>query len=171
MTEDQKREWEAYDVLRRAATERFNGRRKYEYRILLIFWTAIAALIVLLLRQEVKEWHHAYAVWALVMATFSFIAWILWTVGLRKAHEHDRCVSRFFEEAMMKSVGLKFSDDIKKQADIFKTRRSILSYWSLQLQLAITALLLVAFALVAWTKNEPPQPPAPVPATQSPERP
>lgn len=161
MTEDQKREWEAYDVLRRAATERFFGRRRFEYRILLTFWAAISGLIVLLLRQELKEWHHEYAYYAFVLAILSLMAWILWMIGLSRAHDHDRYVSRFFEEAMMKSVGLEFSQEIKRQTDAFKNRRHFLSFWSYQLQLAITALLLAAFVLVAWTKKEPNQPTEP----------
>ena len=124
------------------------------------FWAAIAALILLLLRQEVKEWHRLYSVAAVTLAALSFVAWLFWTAGLSKAHKHDRDVSRFFEHKMMELAQLKFAPGIQTQADQFQSRRHFGSIWSHQLQLAITALLLAAFAFVAWTKqpNQGPEP-------------
>jgi hypothetical protein len=114
MNEEQKRRWDAYNQLRAAAGERFAGRRAVEFRVVIAFWAAIAALIVLILRQEIKGWTTAHAVLTTFVATGSFYALWRWIAGLGKAHKYDHDVSRFFEGEMMKVAGLQFPSATSK---------------------------------------------------------
>jgi hypothetical protein len=153
MNDEQKRMWDSYDILRKAATERFFERRKIESRLLMAFWAAIAALIVLILRQEVKEWDSIYKWMSIVLAFLSLLMWGRWTAGINRANSHDQSVARFFETKMMEVTKLEFPHEVSSEERFFGKPRRFLTIWSYQLHLAITALLLVALVLVVWTKK------------------
>lgn len=153
MDENQKRAWDSYEMLRKAASERFFDRRKIEFRVLMAFWAAIAALIVLILRQEVKEWSSPFSLVMTILAGLSLLAWIAWTSGINRANRFDQKVSRYFEAKMMALVNLEFTEEIKSWDERFDGRVSFMSIWSHQLQLAITALLLAGLVFVCWSKK------------------
>lgn len=152
MNEETKRQWDALNDLRKAAFERFNSRRTVEFQLLTMFWGALAALILLILKGEVKSWGNFHFFVVAVISVSSFFSFIRWTKGMNEANKLDRDTSLFFESEMMKLVQLSYSVGINTKLAENSSRAGVFSYWSHQLQLMVTALLVTTLISVAWLK-------------------
>lgn len=157
MEEPERRRFESIETLRRAAYERFNDRRAYEWKFSLGIWTAEAVFLAGLVQPvEVGEispmtargaWIAAAMAGTLLVAVHGY-----WSKRAARAHSIDKEVSHFFGNAMQEMLNLPFSDGVAKEiSDLRKAKDWKL--WSHTAQATITLLLAAAIVLVIAARS------------------
>lgn len=149
MTEEDKRKCDSLEALRAAAQERFFDRRRIEFRLLLVFWLAIASFTVLLLKGELTVWRIGHAIGLTILGLLALVSFIRWIDGISEAHDFDRKVSIHFECEIMKTAGIEFSHGIKSKLSTVSGERK---FWAYQFQMLISIFLITVLALVGWVR-------------------
>lgn len=152
MTEEDKRKCDSLEALRAAAQERFFDRRRIEFRLLLVFWLAIASFTVLLLKGELTGWRIGHAIGLTILGLLALVSFIRWIHGISEAHDFDRKVSIHFEGEIMKIAGIEFSHGMKSKLSTVLGERKFWAIWAYQFQMLISIFLIAVLAVVGWVR-------------------
>jgi len=93
MTQEEERRFRALETLRKAAWESFNERRKYEFKVTFSMWTALAALIGLLMTRDMKGPAVAYAAGTTAVSVGAAALHAWWIGGISRANRLDKHIA------------------------------------------------------------------------------
>ncbi len=153
LEEGEKRKFESLFQLYDLAWRQFNERRNHEFKVTLIYWTALAAAIAGSMTLAELPPILGGRILLGAIALFAVILHILWCAGLYNAQYGEKLTALSYQQALLKLVNTDISEEAEKH---FKKRREniLLNHWSNIFQVGVTVFL--AFTLVAanWNKFE-----------------
>jgi uncharacterized membrane protein YfcA len=154
MTETQKNRFNAVSTLRSWAWDSFTERREFEGKINIGVWTALSAIIGILLgrgvsiehRQEFVEW--GSVAFAIVLTLLH--VYYIW--GLEIAQRRDRDSVHEYDELLEKEFGPFLSKPLKNSKTIYKERTGFLRSYSHIFEVGLTTLLSLSLVAVTLIK-------------------
>jgi hypothetical protein len=167
MDEDTKRRFDGIVELWKDRWQSIANRRKNEWRAAYTLWTALAALIVLILKDDLPAElaSRSFAARALLfclVALFGLALCVIhaaFLVGIGKRHSDDREMAFYYEDELRRLITPGFDEEFIMHFDLKRKRekqkagpwfKTLLGDWSRPVQFLMTVLLsLLAFTVSA----------------------
>jgi hypothetical protein len=134
------------------AWNQFNERRRYEIKISLTFWTALAAATAGSLNLPSLPAIPGGRVSLILAAIFVFLLHIIWCAGIGRAQLADRKIAIFYERQLQKIIKTEFDDELKRLLDNLKKKMGGITNWTYIFQLGLTAFLCIVLVLTNWSR-------------------
>ena len=150
MSADQKKRFEAMLPLCERAWAQFNERRRYEFKVSLSFWTAIALAVAGSVKLENFPDIPGGIYTLFAASVFIVVCHSFWCWGIRTASKTDQEIAYFYERELQSAVTVEFDEKLKKRIERIKNRCCVLKSWSYVFQVSITVCLLASLILVNW---------------------
>jgi hypothetical protein len=137
MDENQKRKFDAISTLRSWAWVSFDRRRDFEWKLSIGVWTALAALIGILLTRDISIQVWVIRCGSILFAAALFFGHLSFLIGVAIAQNADRGRAEFYDDLLEREFGPFLTAEIKdKHAAHIGTRN-----YSFGFQVCITLLL------------------------------
>ena len=152
MKEEAKMEYDAVVVLWTRSWQNISERRTYEWRVAFSLWTALAAVISIILTKRVPDTaltlFPGFLSVALFVAAITVVhAW--WLHGAGKARDFDRRMAFHYEDKLRQLSNSDFPDDLKIQLlGRRRAQRGLWGDWSQLPQITVTLLFGLAACMV-----------------------
>jgi len=144
-----KEKFEALEVLRKSAWEKFSSRRPLEWKACLALWALLAAVAAILL--EGKDL--ISSVNRIVVTVVGIIILgihILWLIGLARATTIDQNAEHDLRNKMLDEIDFTWTDKTKQSMAKWHSGNWLLKNWSQVTQGAITMVLVVFLICLVW---------------------
>ena len=144
-----KEKFEALEVLRKGAWEKFSSRRPLEWKACLALWALLAAVAVILLEGKIN----VNVVSRFVITVVGIIIFgihILWLTGLARATTIDQNAEHDLRNKMLSAINFTWTDKTKQSMARWHGGNVLLKNWSQVTQGAITMVLVVFVILLVW---------------------
>lgn len=149
MTDEQKNQFDALEVLRRSAWESLDHRRPFEWKVSIALWTAYAAFIGTTVTGKGTSITTASAWVTGILALLVLALHWLWLRGIYRSYNADKRIVILFRNEMMKKVGVEFPEDLEKiLKDVRGTWVAFFRNWNSVFQFGVTGVLTFAAILV-----------------------
>lgn len=156
MDETQRARFESLFQLYEHAWRQFNERRTYEFKVLLTFWTALAAGIAgsFTLKEPIHFLSgNSGTIGLCILGVVIVGLFVYWTWGLSRAHRHDRQIAMAYEPALQELINVSFIDPLKRELNKSRGRWGSLLNWSPVFQIGITTVLTIALLIAIKGNN------------------
>jgi len=148
MNEEQKRRFDVISTLRSWAWTSFDRRRDYEWKLSLGVWTALSALIGILLTKDMSTEVCVIRWGSIVFVAVLFLAHLAFCVGVALAQDADRGRAELYDDLLDGEFGPFLTAQIKaKHAAHIRTRN-----FSFGFQVCVTLLLGTCLIAVIFSK-------------------
>jgi hypothetical protein len=157
MDEDTKRRFDGIVELWKHCWQSVAERRKNEWRAAYTLWTAFAALIVLILRGELRRAQTNYFPFVLVLIFGLALCFIhgWWLVGIGRRHSINRRMAVHYEDILRTLSNSDFDEELKKRLKGERKKqeaepwfRVLFCDWSRRVQFSVTVLLFLLALVV-----------------------
>lgn len=152
MTEEERRRFESLFQLYESAWGQFNERRRFEFKVTLTFWTALAAGIAGSMTLAVFPSMPGGKLLLCLVALAGVGLHALWCHGIGNAQRADRFVALSYEPELQKLVQGEFSASLKNELEQLQRAMGRLRNWTYVFQLGVTLLLAVTLVGTNWSK-------------------
>ena len=146
-----KEKFEALEILRKSAWEKFSSRRPLEWKACLALWALLAAVAAILLEHKINLTSCLFIEISITgVGIIIFVIHIFWLVGLARATTIDQNAEHDLRNKMLDEINFEWSDKTKKSMDKWHGGNWFLYNWSQVTQGAITMVLVVLVILIVW---------------------
>jgi hypothetical protein len=159
MTEEDERLFRSLEAMRAARWNSFDKRRTYEWKFCITLWTALAIFSGSLLRQPSDASQKNLPIgrgWVVILACAVGTALVVihgyWSVQLSRRNDSDRDAADIYEERMCGLVDVSCKTELEPIAGKLHGRKGRALGYSHQVQIIITALLVVTAICAVLTK-------------------
>ena len=114
MTDDERRQFESIRELSDQAWRSIAERRNYEWKVVTVFWSAIAIGIAGSLTLASFPLVPGGRASVVCVAAVFILLFIRWVVGLGKANNADRAIALFYERKLQILSHAEFDDELVK---------------------------------------------------------
>jgi hypothetical protein len=162
MDEDTKRQFDGIAELWKHCWQSIAGRRRNEWRAAYTLWTAFAAFIVLILRDELLRAQTHYFHFVLVFGLVLCFIHGSFLVGIGKRHSRDREMAFHYEDILRDLSNSGFDEELKRGLKEERKKQKagpwskiLFCDWSRRTQFLVTVVLFFLLALVVYLEIAP----------------
>jgi hypothetical protein len=151
MNDEQKHRFDAIATLRSWAWASFDRRREFEWKVSMGVWTALAALIGILLTQDAPFQVPAIKWGSIFFVIFLLCLHAVYSQGVATALKLDRDKALLYEELLDKEFGPFLTEELRDRGRK-RLSRIVLFNYSNGFQLGVTLLLSGCLIMVIFSK-------------------
>lgn len=152
MNTDEKARFDAIALLYQRAWEQFNDRRRYEFKVTLTYWTALALAVAGSIK--IKSFPSIPGrQWALICyAVLAIGLHLFWVYGIWRAQGTNQQIALFYQTPLLKLADVEFDEKMKEWIRGRTRQMGKLSHPCAIFQIGVTVLLTITLLLINWNR-------------------